>query len=140
ALAWRRKPETFAGARAIVCFFDGGDKHAFLKGEHLAQVQKLADTGVGLVQFHQAIDFPKDLGERARGWMGAAWEKGFSQRAHWVAEFKTFPDHPVCRGVAPFPIDDGWLYKLRFVLWLKVVTPLLRSVSPKVKAADVACY
>jgi len=134
ALDWPKKPETFAGARAVVFFFDGGDKHAVLKADHLAQVQKLAVAGVGLVHLHQAIDYPRDLGERARGWMGAAWEQGFSQRAHWVAEFKTFPDHPVCRGVTPFSIDDGWLYKLRFVAEMKGVTPLLRTVSPKAPA------
>jgi len=134
ALDWPKKPETFPGAKAVVFFFDGGDKHALLKGDRLAQVQKLADAGVGLVHFHQAIDYPKDLGERARGWAGAAWEKGFSQRAHWVADFNTFPEHPVCRGVTPFKIDDGWLYKLRFVPEMKHVTPLLRTVSPKAPA------
>lgn len=131
ALDWPKKPETFAGARAVVFFFDGGDKHGFLKDDRLTQVQKLADSGVGLVFLHQAIDFPRELGERVRGWMGAAWEKGFSQRAHWVAEFKTFPEHPVCRGVTPFKIDDGWLTSLRFVAGLKGVTPLLHTASPK---------
>lgn len=128
---WPRKPETFKDARAVVFFFDGGNKHALLQNDRLAQVQKLAESGVGLVHFHQGIDYPKDLGERARGWMGAAWEKGFSQRAHWVAEFKTFPEHPVCRGVTPFKIDDGWLFKLRFVKDLKGITPLLRTAPPK---------
>jgi hypothetical protein len=135
ALDWPKKPETFAGAKTVVFFFDGGDKHGLLRDDRLAQVQKLADAGVGLVFFHQAIDFPKELGDRARGWAGSAWEKGFSQRAHWVAEFKTFPEHPVCRGVTPFKIDDGWLSKLRFVPGLKGVTPLLRTASPKAPAA-----
>src|SRR3954447_19755029 len=63
--------------------------------------------------------------------MGATFEKGFSQRAHWVAKFEAFPDHPIFRGVAPFTIDDGWLFKLRFVPDLKGITPLLRTVSPK---------
>jgi hypothetical protein len=131
ALDWPKKPETFAGAKAVVFFFDGGEKHALLKEDRLAQVQKLADMGVGLVHLHQLIDYPKDLGDRARGWMGAAWEKGYSQRAHWVAEFKTFPDHPVFRGVTPFKIDDGWLFKMRFLPEMKGVTPLLRTRSPK---------
>ena len=48
---------------------------------------------------HQVIDYPKDLGDRARDWMGAAWEKGSGQRTHWVAPFKTFPPHPIFRGV-----------------------------------------
>jgi hypothetical protein len=68
--------------------------------------------------------------------MGAAWEKGFSQRAHWVGEFKAFPDHPICRGVTPFAINDGWLYKLHFVPEMKGVTPLLRTVPPKSPAGQ----
>jgi hypothetical protein len=134
ALDWPTKPETFAGAKAVVFFADGGDKHALLKGDRLAEVQKLADAGAGLVLFHQGIDVPKDLGDRVRAWTGAAWEKGYSQRAHWVAEFREFADHPVFRGVTPFTIDDGWLYKLRFAPGLSGVTPLLRTVSPKATA------
>jgi trehalose utilization protein len=133
---WPTMPETLAGAKAVVFFFDGGDKHALLKDDHMAQMQKLLDAGVGLVQLHQAIDYPKDLGDRVRGWCGAAWEKGFSQRAHWVTEFKTFPEHPVCRGVQPFKIDDGWLSKLRFVPDMKGVTPILRTADPKAPAGQ----
>ena len=135
AVDWPEKPETLAGARAVVMFFDGGDKHALLDSARLAQVQKLADAGAGLVALHQDVDIPVDRGDRIRGLFGAAWEKGFSQRAHWVADFKTFPDHPIFRGVTPFQIDDGWLFKLRFVPELKGVTPLLRTVSPKTPVA-----
>jgi type 1 glutamine amidotransferase len=130
---WPKSPETFANAKAVVFFFDGGPKHGVIKADHAAQVQKLADAGVGLVFFHQAVDFPKDFGERARGWLGGVWEPGYSQRAHWVAEFKDFPDHPITRGVKPFKIDDGWLTKLRFTPELKGVTPLLRTTPPKAK-------
>lgn len=135
ALDWPKKPETLKGARSVVLFFDGGDKHGLLKEDRLNQIQKLAEAGAGLIHFHQVIDYPKDLGERARALTGAAWEKSYSQRAHWVDEFKTFPDHPICRGVTPFKIDDGWLYKLRFVPELKGVTPLLKTVSPKAPAS-----
>jgi hypothetical protein len=136
AVDWPKKPETFEGAKAVVFFFDGAEKHALLTADRLAQVQKLAAAGVGLVHFHQVIDYPKELGDRARSWMGGAFEKGYSQRAHWVAEFAKFADHPVSRGVAPFQIDDGWLYKIRFVPELKGVTPLLRTVSPKASSAE----
>src|SRR5204862_525117 len=122
---------TFEGAKAVVLFMDGGDKHPFLQPEKLNQIQKLAAAGAGLVSFHQGVDVPKDLGDAARDLLGAAFEKGYSQRAHWIAEFKTFPDHPVCRGVTPFTIDDGWLYKLRFVPGMRGVSPLLRTISPK---------
>jgi hypothetical protein len=138
AIDWPKKPETFTGAKAIVFFFDGGDKHALLKSGRFDRIGKLAAAGVGLVALHQTIDYPKEFGDRVRGWMGAAFEKGYSQRAHWVAEFKSFPDHPICRGVTPFKIDDGWLYKLRFVTGMKGVTPLLRTVSPKAKKGGPA--
>jgi type 1 glutamine amidotransferase len=133
AADWPTKAETFAGAKAVVLFVDGGDKHAVLKGNRAAEVQKLADAGVGLVQLHQVADYPKDLAARARGWAGGAWEKGTGQRAHWVHTFKTFPDHPVCRGVAPFTIDDGWLFKTSFAPGKAGVTPILRTVNPKSK-------
>jgi len=140
AVDWPTKPETFAGAKAVVFLLDGGDKHPFLKGDRLAQVQKLMDDGVGLVQLHQVADYPKDLADRARGWAGGAWEKGSGQRAHWVGAFKTFPDHPVFRGVGAFTIDDGWLFQNTFAEGKKGVTPLLRTVNPKgtAKAEDDA--
>jgi hypothetical protein len=132
---WPEKPEVLAGARSVVMFFDGGDKHALVDRGRLAQFQTLADTGAGLVALHQDVDIAVELGEPMRRLFGAAWEKGFSQRAHWVADFKSFPDHPIFRGVAPFAIDDGWLFKLRFVPELNGVTPLLRTVSPKTPVA-----
>lgn len=131
ALDWPKNPETFAGARAVVFFTDGAEKHEALKMNRLAEVQKLADSGAGLVFLHQTVDVPKDLGDRFRGFGGAAFEKGYSQRAHWVHTYDTFPDHPICRGVTPFKIDDGYLYKLRFANGKKGVTPLLRTVNPK---------
>jgi len=130
---WPTKKETLAGAKAIVLFFEGGDVHSAIKGDRMKELQKLADAGVGIVHLHSAIDYPKDFGDRVRSWSGAAWEKGFGQRAHWVAEFNEFPEHPVCRGVTPFKIDDGWLYKLRFTSEMKRVTPILRTANPKAK-------
>jgi type 1 glutamine amidotransferase len=137
ALDWPKNPETFAGAKSIVFFVDGAEKHSMLKGERPAQLQKLVASGVGLVMLHQGVDIPKDQGERMRSWMGAAWEKGYSQRAHWIDTFKTFPDHPITRGVTPFKIDDGYLFKLRFVAGMKGVTPLLRTVNPKTPGAKL---
>src|SRR5262245_30037098 len=58
ALDWPQKPETLVGAKAVVFFFDGGDKHGVLKGDRVAELQKLAESGVGIVQFHQAADYP----------------------------------------------------------------------------------
>jgi len=137
---WPQKKQTFESAKAVVFFMDGGGDQTTIQGDHLAAVQKLADSGVGLVHLHAVIDYPKDLGERARGWLGGCYEPGVSKRAHWVSEFRTFPDHPSTRGVRPFKIDDGWLYNLRFVPGMKGVVPLLRTWPPSAKApaADAA--
>ena len=131
ALDWPKNVETFKDARAIVFFVDGAEKHVALKGDRLAQVQKLVDAGVGLVMLHQGVDVPKERGDTMCAWTGAAWEKGHSQRAHWIDTYKAFPDHPITRGVTPFKIDDGYLFKLKFAADMKGVTPLLRTVSPK---------
>lgn len=134
ATDWPRRPETLAGAKAVVFFFDGAEKHQAVKGDRAARVQKLMDAKVGLVQLHQAADYPKDFADRARGWAGGAWEKGTGQRAHWVAEFAKFPDHPTFRGVKPFKLDDGWLYRIRFSPGMRGVAPLLRTWNPKATA------
>ncbi len=131
AIDWPAKG--FTGFNSVVFFFDGGEKHQILKGDRIVELQKAIDQGVGLTIFHQGIDVPKDFGERMRAWAGGAFENKFSQRAHWVAEFSKHPSHPIFRGVGTFEIDDGWLYKLRFVPDLKGVTPLLRTTSPKAK-------
>ena len=49
-----------------------------------------------------------------------------------------FRSHPVSRGVTPFKIDDGWLFKLKFVPAMQGVTPLLRTVSPKAASQELS--
>ena len=138
AIDWPKKPDTLAGAKTVVFFFDGAEKHQVLKDDRISKIQKLMGEKVGLVQLHQTADYPKDFGDKARGWAGGAWEKGKGDRAHWVTEVDVFPDHPVCRGVKPFKIDDGWLFKNTFVPEMKGVTPILRTWNPKatVKPTD----
>jgi predicted transposase len=83
-------------------FCDGGDKHPLFNKDRLVLVEKLNAAGVGLVVLHLVDDVPKDLGDRTRQLLGAAWEKGFWERANWVTTFSTFPSHPISRGVTPF--------------------------------------
>jgi hypothetical protein len=52
-----------------------------------------------------------------------------------VTTFSRFPEHPITRGVAPFTIDDGWLYQLRFASDMTGVSPLLRASPPKAAAS-----
>jgi type 1 glutamine amidotransferase len=128
---WPTKKETLPGAKAVVLFIEGGDAHTAIKEDRVKELLALEQAGAGIVHLHSAIDYPKDFADRTRTLAGAAWEKGHGARAHWVSEFKTFPDHPVMRGVTAFTIDDGWLWKNRFADGMKGVTPLLRTKKPK---------
>jgi hypothetical protein len=136
AIDWPKNAETLKGAKSVVMFFDGGEKHGLLKEGRYAQVKELANEGVGLVFLHQLMDVAVEHGDKSRALSGAAWEKGFSARAHWVADFSASTDHPIFHGVKPFKVDDGWLTSLRFVDGMKGVTPLLRTVSPNQKTAS----
>ncbi len=128
---WPKNPDTLKGAKCVVMFLEGANAHTAIKESRFKELQKLEADGVGIVHLHSAIDYPKDYGDRTRALAGAHWEAGYSLRAHWVAEFKDFPEHPITRGVTPFKIDDGWLWKLRFNSEMKGITPLLRTISPK---------
>jgi hypothetical protein len=131
AIDWPQKPETLQGAKSVVMFFDGGKKHGLLTDDRFAQIQKLADQKVGIVGLHQLVDFPEGLGDKGKSLLGATFKNGSSKRAHWVHEFKTFPEHAITRGVTPFQIDDGYLWKLDFVPERKGVTPLMSTIGPK---------
>jgi Trehalose utilisation len=43
----------------------------------------------------------------------------------WTPEFKTFPSHPVTRGVKPFAVLDEWYFNMRWKEDMKGVTPIL---------------
>jgi hypothetical protein len=136
AIDWPKNEETFKGAKAVVLMLDGGPKHPLIKDDRFAQLQKMAEAGCGIVQFHQIADYPKDFGDRARGLVGGAFETGYSARAHWVHEFTEFPKHDIFNGVKAFKIDDGWLTKIKFADGMKGVTPLLSTFDPKKKAGE----
>ena len=132
AIDWPKKPETLKGASAVVMFFDGGKKHGLLTDDRLAQIENLGERNVGLVALHQIVDFPEGLGEKGKTLLGATFKNGHSKRAHWVHDFKAFPDHPITRGVKPFQIDDGFLWKLDFIDERRgFVWPLLSAIGPK---------
>lgn len=128
---WPKKKETLPGAKAVVLFLEGGDAHTVIKEDRIQELMALEAAGAGIVHLHSAIDYPKDFAERIRTAAGGVWQKGTGQRAHWVSEFRDFPDHPIFRGLTPFTIDDGWLWKSSFAEGREGVTPLLRTKSPK---------
>ena len=125
---WPEDIRTFEGASSIVFYTDGGGKQAFLLSpDRIAKLQSLADSGVGLVMIHQAVDFPNEFATQGKAWLGGVYLPGKSGRGHWPSKHIDFPEHPVTRGVTPWQINDGWLNEIQFVDKLQGITPLVWS-------------
>jgi type 1 glutamine amidotransferase len=126
---WPEDPKAFENAAAIVIYSDGGGGHMIIP--HLDQVAELMKQGVGLAVMHYAVEVPKgEPGDCFLKWIGGYFETHWSVNPHWVAEFTSFPEHPVTRGVKPFSMEDEWYYHMRFREKMKGVTPLLSTVPP----------
>ena len=127
---WPEDPKAFDGADAIVMYCDGGGRHMVLP--HIEQVNALVAKGVGLSAIHYGIEPTLALGNKEFiAWLGGCFEVDYSVNPHWDAEFKTFPDHPVARGLKPFTTRDEWYFHLRFREGMKGVNPILSAVAPK---------
>jgi type 1 glutamine amidotransferase len=128
---WPKDPDaTFKDAKAVVFYMDGGDSHPVIQKDHADVIQKLMDDGVGFVNLHYAVEYPKKSRERVFSWLGGYYETGYSINPHWKADFKELPDHEITRGVKPFAIRDEWYYCIRFDPTQKGVTPILKATPP----------
>jgi type 1 glutamine amidotransferase len=128
---WPKHPaETFANAKSVVFFMDGGGGHPIIKNDHMDQIQKLIDAGVGFVNLHYAVEYPQKEGKGVLNWLGGYYETGFSTNPTWVADFKSLPDHPITRGVKPFSIKDEWYFNIHFAPDTKDITPMLKATPP----------
>ena len=127
---WPEDPNAVENAAAIVVYSDGGGGHMIIP--HLDQVADLMKRGVGLMIMHYAVEVPRGKpGDCFLKWIGGYFEPHWSVNPHWVAEFTSFPDHPVTRGVRPFSMEDEWYYHMRFRENMEGVTPLLSTVPPE---------
>ena len=97
----------FEGAAAIIVYSDGAGGHPLLKSNRLETIGALMKRGVGLACIHFAVEPTKENGEKEfLDWIGGAFETDWSVNPHWTADFKSFPQHPITRGVKPFSMDD----------------------------------
>lgn len=127
---WPSDKAFFDGASAVVIYSDGGAGHMVMK--HLEELDKLAEAGVGIACIHYAVELPKgQAGEYMLKWTGGYFEANWSVNPHWPAEFKSFPDHPVTRGLKPFTLADEWYFHMRFRENMEGVTPVLSAVPPR---------
>lgn len=115
-------------ADAIVLGSDGG----MLVKRLAARLEPLMSKGVGLGCLHYTLDPGEpEAVKNLITWIGGAYEQYWSVNPHWEAKFRTFPDHPVARGLKPFKMSDEWYYHMRFAEQMKGVTPILSDVPPE---------
>jgi acetyl esterase/lipase len=127
---WPKEPNAFDGTDALVFFCDGGRNHFVVP--HLDEVDALMKKGVGLVCLHYGVEVEKGKpGDKFLDWIGGYFEAYWSVNPHWTADFQSFPDHPISRGVKPFKINDEWYYHMRFRPEMKGVTPILSATPPE---------
>jgi type 1 glutamine amidotransferase len=127
---WPKDPKTFEGAKAVVFYMDGGGGHPILQQDHREIVQGLIDKGVGFVNLHYAVEYPKSQSEHVLQWLGGYYETNFSTNPHWKATFPSLPEHPITRGVRPFDIQDEWYFNIRFAPESNKVIPILKATPP----------
>src|SRR5262245_16910623 len=127
---WPKDPRTFEGANAVVFYMDGGAGHPIVKERNLVVVRSLMDKGVGFVNLHYAVEYPKQNGPDLLKWLGGYYEAGFSTNPHWKADVRSLPAHPITRGVQPFAIQDEWYFNIRFSENAKGLVPILRATPP----------
>ncbi len=124
---WVSDDKVLETADAVVIYADGGNGHPALQGNHREQIQKMADRGAGIMMMHYAVQCADegDSGDSFREWIGGAYEAGYSCNPIWNADYKSFPEHPVAKGIKPFKIEDEWYFSIRFPKDMKGVTSLL---------------
>jgi type 1 glutamine amidotransferase len=128
---WPKEAGALEGADAIVIYSDGGGGHPAIQGDRLKQLEAAVKKGAGVGFVHYAVEVPKEKGGKEwLEWTGGYFETDWSVNPFWTANFKTFPNHPVTRGVKPFQQNDEWYFHMRFVEGMKGVTPILSAVAP----------
>jgi type 1 glutamine amidotransferase len=129
---WPKDESAFEGVDAVFMFCTGGDGHPAALPERLKLLDRLMKKGVGFGTCHYGVEVVKgEPGDAFLAWQGGYFETFWSVNPHWTADFQSFPDHPVARGVKPFKINDEWYYHMRFPEGMKGVTPILTAVPPE---------
>lgn len=111
---WPASDAVFDGADAVLIYADGGGGHPALQGNHREVITGLVQKGVGLGCAHYGVEVPSSNGPLFLEWIGGYYEGGYSVNPMWTPEFKSFPTHPVTRGVKPFALLDEWYFNMRW--------------------------
>ena len=133
---WPSDESIFEGADAVVIYADGGGGHPAIQKDRAKLIDDLAKKGIGIGCAHYGVEVPKgDPGKYMQDWIGGYYEHAYSVNPMWAPDFKTFPKHPIARGVKPFKVVDEWYFNMRFRTdGVGKITPILvASPSDKVR-------
>ena len=123
---WPNSDTVFEGADAVVIYSDGGGGNPAIQGERIKLIDSLIKKGVGFGCMHYAVEVPKgEAGEAMQRWIGGYYEHLYSVNPMWVPECRSFPRHPVTRGLKPFALLDEWYFNMRWAENVKGLTPIL---------------
>ncbi len=131
SLGWPQDPTALDNANTVVAYCDGGKGH-FLN-DYLDVFDNMVEQRhVGLVCLHYGVEtLTGQPGDHFLKWIGGFFETYWSINPSWTANYTSFPDHPITRGVEPFEIRDEWYYHMRFVDGMQGVTPILSDLPPR---------
>jgi type 1 glutamine amidotransferase len=112
---WPADPSAFDNADAILFYMDGGANHPVIQHDRISIIDSLAAKGVGLGFAHYAVEVPAGkAGDAFKRWIGGHYEHQFSVNPMWSPEYKSYPEHPVSRGVKAFSVNDEWYFNMRW--------------------------
>ena len=95
------------------------------------RIGKAEARGKGLMFMHYATEPPAKRGhEEMTAWASGFFDLNYSVNPIWEADIKTFPKHPITRGVKPFRVRDEWYYNFRFPEKPKHFTGILSTIPP----------
>jgi hypothetical protein len=126
-------------ADAIFIYADGGGGHPMLRGDRRKVIEDRAAKGAGLGFGHYGVEVPAgEPGALMQRLIGGYYETNWSVNPMWSPEYKTFPTHPITRGVGPFSNHDEWYFNMRWTadaaLKSKITPLLVATPSDAVRA------
>jgi len=123
---WVSNEATLEDADAIFIYSDGKVRHPAVQGDHLKLLTRLIAKGVGFGCAHYGVEVvPDQAGRQFKQWIGGHYEHEFSVNPIWEPDYRSFPSHPITRGVKPFKVSDEWYFNMRFRPGMKGVRPIL---------------
>ena len=130
---WPKHNGVFDGAAAVFIFCDGGGRHPAIRPDRVKILNDLVKKGAGIACAHYGVEVPAgDTGKTMQDWIGGYYEHRFSVNPMWAPDFKSFPKHPITRGVKPFKITDEWYFNMRFRKdGVGKITPILSAQPGK---------